>query len=149
MQTIHVKNPRALADPTLRLFLVEALSSSTLPYEDPEAAAEALWAQVVAGQGAMHLALEGGIYWGVALTLLPNGPLNGAPRVVVFYVRKRAPKGTKSGLIQALVDYIRENGYTWGWAINATGSRDSVYKRAFRKAGKIRKLGSIMEFQLQ
>lgn len=148
MQIIRVRNPGAARDPALKDFMLEALASSQMPWSDPEAVVPELLGRALSPSGALHLALDGGQYRGVAITTMPSGPVDELPRVVLFYVRKGSKKGLRQALIQGVVDFLKENHYTKGWAINGTGRPDSLYARMFRKAGKIKKVGSIMEFDL-
>lgn len=148
MQIVRVQNPRALLDPALRDFILEAVRGGPLAEVPPETLFTAILDRAVPGPGALHTAMHGGEYRGVALTLMPTGPLDVGPNVVLFYAKRGSKKGLKSGLLLALVDFLRQNHYTKAWAMTAAGVRDSVFKRAFKKAATSKKVGSLMELDL-
>lgn len=148
MQIIRVRNPGATRDPALQDFMLEALTSVQMAWSAPEAVVPELLERALSPMGALHIAMDRGQYRGISITTLPSGPVDELPRVVLFYVRRGSKKGLRQALIQGVVDFLKENHYTKGWAINGTGRPDSLYARMFRKAGKIKKVGSIMEFDL-
>jgi len=146
-QVIHVQNPRALLDPSLRSVVLEAVDGTPLGAVEPETLFEAVLGRAITGPGALFVALQAGEYRGVALALPSQDPLDARPRVL-FHMRRGSKKGLKSGLLLALVDFLCRNHYTKVWAINPSGVRDSVFKRAWKKAGKSRKVASVMEVDL-
>lgn len=83
---------------------------------------------------------------GLAIILYPDSPIIPTPQV--FHLYCQGSFRAKDTLVQAVVDKVREKGYTRMWAINGTGKPDAVWARAFRKAGQPKPVGSVMEFDL-
>lgn len=148
MQIIRVQNPRALLDPNLQAFILETVKGGPLDGMEPDTLFKTLIDRAVVGSGALHTAVQAGEFRGLAITFPPEGPLETLPQVVTFYAKRGSKKGLKSGLLLALVDFLKENHYTKAQVITAAGVRDSVFRRAFKKAGKSKKVGSIMELDL-
>ncbi len=149
MQVVKVTNPAIFLDPGFQDFLKEALAGSLYGKASPEALLPAMVEKVTQNpNAALHLGIEGAEYKGLALTFLPVGPLDFVPRTVLFYLAPGRGKGLKRALIQAVVDFVKENHYTSLWAINGSGARDCVWRRVFRQAGPATKVGSVLEIAL-
>lgn len=134
MQIIQVKNPNAIKDPQLKGLIKDATKGGPLAEVDPE--------ELFAAAQGVHIAVHRAEYRGVALTL--PGPV--APQVV-FYTKSGSKKGLKTSLLLALVDFLSQNHYTKVQAISS-GQRDSAFRRFWKKAGKIKKVASVMEVDL-
>lgn len=148
MHIIRVQNPKALLDPNLQNFILGAVKEGPLAEVPPDALFSQILERAVTGPGSLFVALQGGEYRGVALTLPPVDPLDVEPKVVLYHTKKGSRKGTKLGLIQALVDFLKENHYTKAKVINPAGVRDSVFRRSWKKVGTSKKVASLMEVDL-
>lgn len=148
MQIIRIQNPRALLDPNLQNFLLTSVKGGPLSEVPPDTLFATIAERAITGPGSLFVALQGGDYRGVALTLPPVDPLDIGPKVVLYHTKKGSAKGTKIGLLQALVDFLQENHYTRARVYNPAGTRDSVFRRAWKKVGKSKKVASVHEVDL-
>lgn len=79
----------------------------------------------------------------LALLVLPDLADDNPAQVAHFY--NEGSSRLRGKMVDAIVELLRENGHMKVWAINHTGAPDSVWGRMFRRAGRISKVGSIME----
>lgn len=146
MQTLRLRNPKALEIDSINALFARALASTAFPImavSSPEIA------RLISDP---HAHVQIGIEndkdpRGVSITVLPENPLDQRPQVPLFYVDKGAK--IRKPLIQGIVDFVRENGYTTFWAINFTGHSDKAWSKVMAPVGwGIKPVGSIMEFGL-
>lgn len=81
-----------------------------------------------------------------AIVTTPSRAFDLLPQVAHFY--NTGSNALKRAMIDRIVEFVSENGYSSFLAVNATGSPDSVWARAFHRAGKARVVGSILEFEV-
>lgn len=81
---------------------------------------------------------------GLAVGVLPSSTLHEWPQVPFFY--SEGPRQLTLALATAVVDQFREAGYTRFRAINRSGAPDEVWARALKPGGRMRPLGSYVEF---
>ncbi len=93
------------------------------------------------------VAKEGGILVGLTIAFLPTDDLFKVPTVYHFY--SVGSSGMRNMMIDAVVDWVKENGYNKFLASNFTKRPDCLWKRLFRRAGKLEKVGSIYMFELK
>ena len=146
MQVTRLRNPMALQAPTIRAFFEEALAGNLWCSGPLDTTGPFLEGIIVDPLWGVFVANEGLDFTGLAVVMLPEGPETRAPQVVHMYANA---KGAKAALVREVMDFVRLNGYTKFWAINATDKPDSIWKRAFKKAGNAERIGSIMEFDLE
>lgn len=89
---------------------------------------------------------EDGQFCGIAVVFLPTSPLYAIPQVRYFY--NDGSIAARDNLVKAVFEYVTSAGYNKVWTINLTGKPDKVYSRAFRQAGPVYPIGSILEFDL-
>jgi len=87
-----------------------------------------------------------GKFEAVGIVLLPDDKFTPTPQVALFY--NEGNMAMKRALVAKIVDFVAGAGYTRFRAINTTEKADSVWARAFRRAGPSDRVGSIMEFQI-
>ncbi len=84
---------------------------------------------------------------GLVIAFLPTDLLFKVPTVYHFY--SVGSSETRNMMIDAVVDWVKENGYNKVLASNFTKRPDCLWKRLFRRAGKLEKVGSIYTFELK
>ncbi len=93
------------------------------------------------------VAREDDVLVGLTIVFLPADELFKVPTVYHFY--SVGSSKTRNMMIDAVVDWVRENGYNKFLASNFTKRPDCLWKRLFRRAGKLEKVGSIYMFELK
>ena len=83
---------------------------------------------------------------GLVITFLPVDGFNKFPVVYQFY--SVGSNKMRNMMIDAVVDWVKENGYNKFLASNFTKRPDCLWKRLFRRAGKLEKVGSIYMFDV-
>ena len=83
---------------------------------------------------------------GLAVVCLPQNPFDEMPWVLHFQCQG-GPKA-KNLLIQALTGWIKGWGYDTFHAMNNSGKPDSVWARAFNRGGIVKKVASVVEFEI-
>lgn len=146
MEVTRIRNPMALTAPTVRAFFTEALDGDLWCSGPLDTTAPFLQGIIEDPSWGVFLANEGLDFTGLAVVMLPTGPEIPYPQVTHIYANA---KGAKGALVREVVDFVKESGYTRFWAVNATDRPDSIWKRAFKKAGNAERVGSIMEFDLE
>lgn len=101
---------------------------------------------VMDGTGAIFIGGAGSRLTGIAMVTLPDNTITTVPQIIHFYCSSGAT--VKKMLIAEVLRYLRDNGYSKYWALNYTGRPDSIWVRAFRGAGRPRRVGSVIEFDL-
>ncbi len=140
---LTVNNPAAML--MLRPFVLEAVKGFPLAASGDDAVTE-LFQQIIASENsALFVVAEGTDFYGLAAVILPMTALSPVPQVLHFYAK--GPRVVKKLLIDAVVDFVHDNGYNRFWAMNMTKAPTSVWKRAFRRAGEGTTLGTIVEFK--
>lgn len=133
MKTTRVRNPKALAHADFQELVTEALSHSSLYDAFPDE-----W--LTSEDKVTIVCHDGEKFLGLLVVFLFQ-----IPQVVMLFARTTK---AKQALVKAGVDFARDNGYNRFWAINGTDAPDSVWKRAFWRKGKAKKIGTIMEFEV-
>lgn len=144
VEVVRLVNPRALLlEPIQKLFRDALATAPSFMGSLEEAGAEyaMLLTQPRCG---VFVGVEKGKYKGLAVVLLPDGKIIPMAQCWVFY--SKGTKALKTALIKAIVDFGLQNGYTKLWAVNGSKVSDAVWSRAFKGAGTLTKVGSIVEF---
>lgn len=84
---------------------------------------------------------------GLVIAFLPTDNLFKVPTIYHFY--STGSNEMRNMMIDAVVDWVKENGYNKFLASNFTKRPDCLWKRLFRRAGKLEKVGSIYMFELK
>ena len=92
------------------------------------------------------IGMEGHDFNGLAIVQLPQDTSICRPQVLHFY--NSGGITLRNALTSAVVDFVKENGYSTFLAVNGTDHRDLVWARMFRRAGATKRVGSIMEFEV-
>jgi hypothetical protein len=82
----------------------------------------------------------------LAIVTLPVETGTSCPQIAHFHCDGGAK--LRNLLVRGVVDFLREKGYGFFWAMNQSGAADSTWARAFRLAGEARRIGTVMEFTL-
>ena len=93
------------------------------------------------------VAREDDSFVGLVVAFLPVDGFNAFPSVFQFY--SVGSSKMRNMMIDAVVDWVKENGYNKFLASNFTKRPDCLWKRLFRRAGKLEKVGSIFMFELK
>ena len=92
------------------------------------------------------VAREDGNLVGLTIAFLPVDDFNKFPVIYQFY--SVGSSKMRNMMIDAVVDWVKENGYNKFLASNFTKRPDCLWKRLFRRAGKLEKVGSIYTFDV-
>lgn len=142
----RVESPEIYLVPSVQAFLREVFPAGHpmfMPgYEkEPELLVEKLRdAEVLLGS-------ENGKLSGMVVILFPEEESGEPAQIAHFYNKGSAD--LRRQLIDAAVEILKENGHMKFWTTNLTGRPDSVWARTFKRAGKARKLGTLMEVELE
>lgn len=147
MNVVEVINPQALTAKPVQDFMFEAVRASSVGEPDLAQAANNLITAILSKNTAVFVGTEDQMFKSLAIVSLPSPGEAQVPQVPHFY-NAGSPK-LKRETVQKVVDFVIEKGYNSFWAINGTGTADSVWARSFRRAGKSHKIGSIMEFTIE
>lgn len=76
----------------------------------------------------------------------PTTALFDVPQVYHFYCNGGA--GLKNKTVDAMVDWVREKGYTALSGSNWTGRSDKTFERIFRRVGRMDRIGAVYRIQV-
>lgn len=141
----RLQNPTVLEKGPVRELFVRAFDGYPLLPAGFEDAAEDFQKLLPAPHVGVFVGAEKGQFKGLAVVLLPVDKSVPVPQVFHFYTEGRSV-ALRDALVGAVVDFVVQSGYSTFWAINMTRKADTVWARAFRKAGTAKRLGSVMEF---
>ena len=145
IQVVRLNNPKALLAPPMQELFRKAFDGNPLIAGIDDAPGE--YVRVVTNPAVgLFVGVEKGEFKGLVLVELPGSPLAKMPNVLHF-----ANFGTaklRDALIQAALDFIVQAGYTRFVTINLTGRGDAVHNRLFKKVGKAKPLGSVLEYRI-
>ncbi len=143
-RVVRLTNPEAFDQKEVRALFVKALGMYPIPeYEtiEPMIRASALNPLV-----ALFIGAEKGKLRGLSIACLPHDALTPTPSVYHFYNAGTAK--LREELIKATVDFFLQAGYTRFWAVNIATGNDEAYMKLFKSVGKIKRLASLMEFEI-
>ena len=142
----EITNPDALDNvPEFREFSERMIENYPYLGAEAEDALEEFGALITLPGVHVLAAAEGTELKAMAILMNSSDQFSPIPQVAHFYNEGR-PK-VKRELIDRISATVRDWGYDKFWAVNATDKADSVWARAFHRAGKAHKIGSIMEFK--
>jgi hypothetical protein len=136
---IQLRNPEALSLQPIRDLFARAFEdgnpvpigvilSSLTPYlDDPRLV--------------VLLGREHGAYKALAIVFEMGTPLFPLPQVYYFY--NEGSVGLRNSLTDAVVEWVKEQGYNGLQVANGSGKSDETWKRAFRRAGRLERIGSL------
>lgn len=84
-------------------------------------------------------------YAALAVVILPSSPL--APEPQVYHFFNDGPPELRRELISAVVETLKGAGYNAFRALNGNGFPEDVWKRLFRSAGDMEKIGTAYRIQ--
>lgn len=76
----------------------------------------------------------------LAITYLPSSPLYPNPQVYFMYSEGTA--ALRNATVDALVDWVKKNGYNDLWVVNWNVGKDVAFKRLFKRAGEMAERGT-------
>lgn len=136
LRTARITNPNA--------FYLQEVQDLFLAWNhDPEKWLSAV-GEILADRGACIVGAVGERLAGLALISLPNKMVTDCQ--VIHFHCDGGPK-LRRMMVQEVVNFVQNRGYTGFIAVNGTGKPDSVWARAFRGAGVARTFGSVVEFK--
>ena len=144
MTVIRLQNPNALVSPEFRAFLKRSVKREALLGEDD------LLGVLHSGMSSPNFAalvgVEGGAFKALTLVTLPSQPAQPQPYVQHFYNEGTA--ALRDALLEAMVDFIVQGGYTKFLAVNLADRDFKAWAKTFQKAGKSTELGRLVEFEV-
>ena len=139
---VPLRHPALFKVPEFQEFLRRAFSRTPWRTDD---ILEHLEKTITLPRISTILNVEQGEYLGIAVVALPESKLDPFPQIIHLY--SEGPIRNRKVIIQAVVDFMEERGYTKVWAVNYTGKPDKVYQRVMKPQGwEVKPIGSIMEF---
>ncbi len=146
MTIARLTNPAAFDRPEVERLFTRAFEHNPLA-SFPECKEE-----LRVAAGAEHVAIligaEEGKLHSLAIACLPLNALTPLPTVYFFYHNKKGSALLRNALVDAVVDFFLQSGYTRFLAINETGRSDEAYGKLFRRAGETQRIGSRLEFKV-
>ncbi len=141
---VRLTNPAAFDRPEVQRLFTRAFETNPLA-DYPESEAE-LRQAATAEHVAMLIGAEKGKLRALAIACLPLSTLTPLPTVYHFYNRGSAI--LRDALVDAVVDFFLQSGYTRFLAVNGTGRSDKAYAKLFSRAGEVQQIGSMLEFKV-
>lgn len=141
-KVIRLQNPRALASKEFRTFLNRSVRRGSLLSSD--ALIQGLPSRLSDPNFVALVGVEDGAFKGLVLFTLPANVWQTSPFILHFYNGGKA--ALRDALIKATVDFIVQAGYTSFISVNLTGKSSDTLAKTFRKAGKGKVIGEMMEF---
>ncbi len=145
-QAIRLQNEQVFSVPEVQTIFKKALTDFDMFNGDFDEAIPELQQMVQNPRTGVMMGVNKGKFEAVGIVLLPNDKFTPTPQVALFY--NEGNMAMKRALVAKIVDFVAGAGYTKFRAINTTEKADSVWARAFRRAGPSGRVGSIMEFEI-
>lgn len=142
----RVESPEIYLVPSVKEFLREAFPAGSIVFMPGYDKAPALLVEKLM-EGEVILGSEGGRLVGMVVIHFPDPEREEPPQISHFFNKGSADM--RRQLIDAGVEIMKEKGYIKFWTCNFTGRPDSVWARTFKRAGKSKKLGSLMEVEFE
>lgn len=143
-RVVRLTNPAAFDQDEVRALFTKAMDMYPIPKFET---VEPLFRNAVNDPlVAIFIGAEKGKLKGLSIGCLPRDVLTPYPSVYHFYNSGSAK--LREALMKETVDFFLEAGYTRFWAVNIVTDNDEAYKRLFKSVGEIRKLASLMEFDI-
>jgi hypothetical protein len=143
-KVVRMTNPEAFSVEEIRELFTQAFE------KNPMTTFEKAVADMTLAAGdpniGMFIGVEGGEFLGLSIVCLPHNKL--VPMPSVYHFANFGSDALRALLVDETVDFCIKNGYTRFWAINVTGKSDKAYGSLFEKAGKSKRIGSFLEFQI-
>ena len=146
MQVIRARNPAVFKHPEVEALMRRAFLDrpASIDFDKAQADFEALINDE--RTGAFIGVDDDAVICAVGIIMLPQNALVSVPQALVMY--NEGPAAVKNAVLDAVVDFVKQAGYTTYWALNRTGRDDAVWARAFRRAGDATKIASVMQFEV-
>lgn len=138
MTVIRLRNPAAFDLPEIQSLFVRAFDHPNYP--PPDGIVSELKTTLRNPGLIVLVAHEDHVYTSLAVMFLPATRLMDEPSV--YHVYNEGSVGAKNRLVDAMVETLRENGYTSARTANQSAA-DPVFERVFRRAGTLTRLGSL------
>ncbi len=136
---IHLRNPEALSlQPVRDLFARAFADDKPIPLDVFLAEATRYLPDP---RFASLLGREDNIYKALAVVILPGSPMFPLPQVYHFY--NEGSVKLRNTLTDAVVEWVKGQGYNGLHVANWSGAADKAWERAFRRAGQVEKVGSV------
>lgn len=145
MGVIRLKNPVSMEIPTLKDVFTKAFGQNAAVPVDIDASMDDFRYMIESDRFGVFLRLDGFDAQGLCVMALPESKIFPYPTCLTFY--SEGPKAVTDELIKAGVDFVKANGYTKFWGVNATGKPNAAWMKVFKQAGKERIIGSLVEFE--
>ncbi len=143
---VRLTNPAAFDRPEIQRLFTRAFEHN--PFANyPESDAE-LRQAATQEHVAILIGAEKGRLKALAIACLPLSSLTPLPTVYHFYHSRKGSAALRNALVDAVVDFFLQSGYTHFLAINGTGRSDEAYMKLFSRAGEASRIGSMLEFKV-
>jgi hypothetical protein len=135
---IPLKNPEALSLQPIRDLFARAFEHGRPVGSDVFLAAIAPY--LTDPRVAVLLGREDDAYKALAVVFLPSSPLFPLPQVYHFY--NRGSVKLRNTLTDAVVEWVKSQGYNGLHVVNWTAGSDKAWTRAFQRAGRVERIGT-------
>lgn len=150
-QVVRMQNPEALKVPEVKTLFERAFSAADIlpDFDDVE---EEVANAVLDPRFGLFVGVEEAEFRGVLAIMLPTCKMDQMPQILHFYAgrpdRRGASAPLRHAMMKAGVDFMVENGYTAYRAVcpYVAPRKIAAWQRLFRKGGKSREMGRVMEF---
>ena len=140
---IQLRNPEALTLQPIRDLFARAFEANK------PVTFEAFMSEIVPHFSNPHFAIllgrEDNVFKALAIVVSPASQL--APLPQVFYFYNEGSANLRNTLTDAIVEWVKEQGYNGVDVVNWSPGSDKVWARAFRRAGKMENIGSMFRIE--
>jgi hypothetical protein len=148
MQILTLRDPNALANPSFRTFLSEALKSNFSVNSDLSDVAEELFAYIQRPDMFMLVGMEDGEFRGLLLGHLPQSRMFPTPMITFLYCS--GSRELRLGLCDRIMDIFVSHGYTKSWAWNSSGHSDKAWEKVLDTGrNQFKRLGSVYSVEVK
>ena len=146
LQVARITNPKAMLAADVQALFRAAVAKSPIAGGDFDAAAGDFVDLVANPKIGVFVGVENGEFRSLCIIGLPTDRLTPYPQVIHFY--NRGSKELREAMVETGRRWIIENGYARFWLIQASGHSDKAWRKTFRRAGKAKTIGSVMEVEI-
>lgn len=143
---VRVSNPKAFDIPDIAALFRRGFADSVVVPGGFDPSLHEFVNMTQNPRSGVFLASEDGAYKGFGIILLPSNTLVPYPQILHLY-NEGKPK-VAEGLIDAGLAFIKSQGYSRFWAVNASRKSDEVWARAMKRGGVATPLATLMEFEI-
>lgn len=144
MQVLVLRDPNALANPSLQAFIKQALSAQFTIDANSNLAdtAEELFSYIQRPDMFLLIGIEDGEFQGLLLAHLPLSRLFPMPMINLIYCT--GSKDLRLAMCDRIMDIFVSHGYTKTWAVNSSGHSDKAWEKVLDTGRNVfKRLGTV------